>query len=112
MKVNLDQVLKNPKGEPFADNATLGMAAYSALGAQLPTDGQLPADKKQAVFRISVAIANGGEVELTAEDIALIKDRANQALPIFAYGAIVAALENAATVKSIAKEESTKEAKA
>lgn len=111
MKVNLEQVLLNPKGEPYQDNATLGMAAYSAMGAQLPTDGQVPIDKKLSMFRISQKLAAGGEQELTAEDIAIIKERAGAALGVFPYGSIVAALENAATVKAIGKDEA-KEAKA
>lgn len=105
MKVDLDQVLKTPKGEPFNDNATLANAAYSAMQAQLPTDAQLPADKKMLVFKISQKLASGGEQEFTAEEIALVKDRCSQALAIFAYAAVANAFENAATVKSIAKDE-------
>lgn len=106
MKVDLDKKLKDPKGADFQDGATIAMAAYNALSAQLPSDQQT-ASQPNAVdvqlkrYQLIQKVAQGGVQDLTAEDIAEIKKRAAQALSIVAFGSLVELLEQRAEIVDI-----------
>lgn len=95
MKIDLDVKLKTPKGEEFEDKASLGTALYAVLSAQLPTDAQIPANKRLDAYRLLQRIAAGGELEITVDEAADIKERANKLLPLPAFGAIMEQLESA-----------------
>ena len=79
MKVDFDALLKDPKGQEFADKATLGVAVYSVLMQQLPADAQTPAEKRLASYRLLQRVAKGGEQEITVEEAAEIKEQIGRA---------------------------------
>jgi len=101
MKIDFDKVLLTPMGVEFSDKATVATAAYAALSATLPEDAQMPMDAKLKLYRLTQAIANGGVVDLTAEDIVTIKTRASKSLPMIGFGALADALESKAQVVDI-----------
>jgi hypothetical protein len=81
--------LKNEKGEPQMMSDTIGLYLYAA-GSKKPLE---PADKMRA-YKICVQLQeHPEEVELEAEDMALIKETINDALVAGAYGQIVQVLE-------------------
>lgn len=92
MKVDLDQKLVDPRGNPFTDGATVAVAAYNALSAPQQTDATQPPEQALARYRLLQTIAKGGVQELTAENIAEIKKRA-VLLGVIAFGALCDALE-------------------
>jgi hypothetical protein len=93
MKLSLDEELKDPKGNAFTDKAKLGDALYGALNAPLQADQQLPLAEQMKRYRLSQRVGVGGEIEVTAEEIALLKERISRVFPIQVIGAIVDKLE-------------------
>jgi hypothetical protein len=55
------------------DEATLGMVATRALLASLPDEQSLSGEDKFKRFTLAMRIKDGGEVPISAEDIALLK---------------------------------------
>lgn len=97
IKVDFEAVLKDPKGQDFADKATLGVAVYSAFATPLQTDTMQEPAQRLALYRLMQKVGAGGVQELTIEEAATIKDRACKALQsLAAYGAIVDLLEKGA----------------
>jgi hypothetical protein len=109
MKIDFEVKLKDPMGKDFSDGATVKAAAYAAMTAQLPEDQQMQMDAKLKLYRLTQKIAEGGVLDLPAEDIATIKQRASKALPLIGFGALADALESKAQVVPI---EGSPEAKA
>lgn len=101
MKIDFDRKLMTPQGIEFTDKATVATAAYASLSAQLPEDSQMSMDAKLKMYRLTQAVANGGIVDLTSEDIVTIKTRAAKALPLIGFGALADALESKAQVVDI-----------
>jgi hypothetical protein len=96
MKIDFDKMLLMPNGKEFSDSATVATASYAALTSQLPEDQQLSQDAKLKLYRLTQKIANGGLLDLTAEDVSTIKARAAKALPMIGFGALADALETTA----------------
>jgi len=88
MQVDLDKVLLDPQGKESTDKATISTASYSALAAQLQEDAQMPQDQKLKQYRLIQKVAAGGTIDLTAEEISMIKSRAAKALPLVWFGAL------------------------
>lgn len=105
MKIDFDVKLKDPMGKEFTDGATVKAAAYAALTAQLPEDQQMQMDAKLKLYNLTKKIAEGGVIDLPAEDIATIKGRASKALPLIGFGALAEALESKAQVVPIAEQD-------
>ena len=93
MKRNLDQPMTDLEGEPFADDATLKTICFAALAAQIHGDEAMPIDKKMKQYALLQTVNKGGVVDLTAEDIALIKERGNKIFPIIPFGRMCEMLE-------------------
>ena len=87
MKVNFSAEITDLRGNPVKDgdeNLTLGAVACSAMLAVMSTDQNLPSAEKVRMFRLAQKAADGGEVEVTAEDVVLLKDRIGTL-----YGALI-----------------------
>lgn len=95
MKINFAAPLLDPKGQPFADKATLETACYAAFQQPLQTDMALPMDKRLAQYRLLQRIGAGGEQDVTAEEVAEIKDRVSRTMSLVVFGAVVEILESA-----------------
>ena len=82
--------LKNEKGETQMMNDTIGLYLYTA-GNKKPMSQE---DKVRA-YKLSLQMQeHPDEVELTSEDMTLIKELTNEALVAGAFGQIVEVLEN------------------
>ena len=83
MKVDFDAVIKDLDGVPMSDARTaagdgrlltLKTVCVNGLLAT-ETDKNIPGQQKLARFRLAEQINAGGEQNLSAEDVALIKER-------------------------------------
>ena len=93
MKRDLDQKMYDLDGKEFGDKATLKVLCFGAIATPIQGDDQIPMDKKLKQYVLLQKIHAGGEVDLTAEDIALIKERGAKHFSIIAFGRMVDMLE-------------------
>ncbi len=101
MKRNLDQVMTDLDGKEFADKATLKMVCFGAVSNPIQGDDALPMDKKMKQYALLQKINAGGVSDLSAEDIALIKERAAKLYPILIFGRTADLLESEPDLKSV-----------
>lgn len=80
MKRNLDTLLLDLKGEPVKEGVggetrpvTVGSILIQSLLTLTQEDQSLAADAKVTRYKLGLKVAPGGEVELTSEDLALLK---------------------------------------
>lgn len=104
MKIDLTQQLTTVTGQAFKQMApdgtitdmdcSLRAAILMALITPLQADAQMPAQKKLQLYRLAQKI-NGAEnvIDLPAEDVAAIKERASLVHGIQYFGAIDDAIE-------------------
>lgn len=77
MKINVDTVLKQLNGLPLKEgdnDFTLKSAAIEALMLMSPDD-QAGGEEKFSRYNLAIKVNAGGEVELTPEEAAMIKQR-------------------------------------
>lgn len=85
MKVhNLDKELLNEEGQPFRDKTTVKKALTLAAATPLQEQESVDAKYKLGMIAIKLQQARRGVVELSAEDVTLLKDRVGKL-----YGPIV-----------------------
>lgn len=106
MKRNFDVVLKKFDGkelvrrenpEPSAPEVplTLKHVAIEAIFAQLPGEESMSGQTKLDLHLLGVRVNAGGDVELKAEELALIKERVGRAWPAIIAGPALIALDPA-----------------
>lgn len=85
MKRNFDTVIKDIDGKPFADGTvTLKTLVITSIQIEAAGDERMPVTEKVDLFKIASKVVGGGDVELSAEEIAIIKARIGKTLkPIF-----------------------------
>ena len=94
MKRNLDTPILQLDGTEFADKATLGTVCFSAVVAVIPDDQNSEIYQKIALYNLAKILAIGGEVDLTAEDIVLLKERVGKVISnVVAIGRVFELLE-------------------
>ena len=91
--INLDQTLKNTKGQEFKDGdkpIELGSTLLWAL--EQKSQGQ---DMKESMscYELRKRIFKGGEVSLSSEDIILLKAKCHEAISQPAFFAVIDILE-------------------
>lgn len=75
MKLDFDRMIENPKGGVFKDGEQeicLGDFVYNCLQSMDPRDPDTAAKMKRG--RIAIKLANNGVVEVSAEEIATMKE--------------------------------------
>lgn len=96
MKVNLTIPLLNIDGEEVQEEGKvvlLKRIAVQALLAESPNE-QMGASEKLDAFMLAQKINKAeGEIEIKAEDVALIKKKAAVAMTTLAFGRLVEAVE-------------------
>ena len=81
MKVDFAAKLKNLNGDPIkmaggdSEVATLGDVAISALFTMTENDKKLTGPQKFDLYVLATIIKAGGEIDIKAKDIVLLKDR-------------------------------------
>lgn len=93
MRYNLDTDITTIDGKSFEPPSTLKAAIFTALSATLRTDERLTPEEKLKLFSLSVRCHEGGLVDLAAEDVAKIKERAGALFSIHFFGRMVQLLE-------------------
>lgn len=94
MKRNLDAPILQLDGSEFSDKATLGTVCFSAVVAVIPADQNSDITQKIALYNLAQILAKGGEVDLTSEDIVLLKDRVGKVISnVIAIGRVFELLE-------------------
>lgn len=93
MKRDFDQVMLDFDGKPFGDNATLKSVVFMVLSGQLEGDDKAPLDQRLKQYALVQKIHKGGVVDVSAEDITLIKTRAPKCLSLIAMGRLCEMLE-------------------
>lgn len=93
MKRNFDLPLLELDGTPFADKATLKSVCFLMLTTPLQGDNDLPLDQRLKHYALVQAVHKGGVVDVSAEDIALLKARAAKCLSLIAVGRVCELLE-------------------
>ena len=75
MNIDLKRLICGLDGKPFAEDATLGQACSNALWNPLRGDEAKPSAYKVKCASLALRIAGADSVDLSAEDIVLIKER-------------------------------------
>jgi hypothetical protein len=93
MNRNFDAPMLDLDGKPYTDKATLKSVVFGAIQAQLMGDEQMSTDVKLRLYTVASKIAKGGVVEVSVEDLALIKDRVGRAYSPLVVGEAFRLLE-------------------
>lgn len=89
MKINFDSVLKHISGENLKTNGedlTLKGASIEALIAIAESDRNATGEDKFKRYEIAMKVNAGGEVELTPEEVAVIKKRVGEVFGVAVVG--------------------------
>jgi hypothetical protein len=95
VKVNFSQVLIDLEGSPIVDNGkpvTLGAITAQALLAADPNTPESGDDKARA-YDIATRVYRAGEVEVSVEDVALMKKKIGQFMTAIVVGQTFRMLE-------------------
>ncbi len=88
--VELDRVLNDLNDKPFSDaegGFTLRRAMKAALGNSVPSDQTADAKAKEHCYDLMVQVKNAnGELEISSEDVAIIKKRVGEMYPPWIVG--------------------------
>ena len=93
MKRDFDTVLLNLMGKPFDDNATLQTVCLMVLTAQLDSDRSQSVQAKLACYKLAQKLLPGGIVDVTSEEITLLKDRVGAMCSVIVVGRVFDLLE-------------------
>jgi hypothetical protein len=99
MQRNFDVVMTQFDGKPFfledgVTQMTLGKCCFMATSMTMKGDEGLDLNAKLRLYKLSEQSFRGGVVDITAEDVATLKERAARAFGSFVLiGRIVVALE-------------------
>jgi len=80
MKRNLEQAVTKIDGTDFPERVTLGAVCFAAATAPLPEDERKGLEEKMALYRLASRISVGGEMDMSAEDLVLLKDRIGKSI--------------------------------
>lgn len=82
MKIDFSQEITNIDGTPFVPHETLRKVCTFVIGVFLPGDDLIPGDKKVALSGLGYDIYKaGGPIDLTFEQISVLKDRIARSFP-------------------------------
>lgn len=104
MKLSLNVEVKDFKGEVmFEDDSnkialTVLKVCLSVLGRALDGDVKMKGEEKLKLFKLGMKLTDSGEVELSSEDIVLIKNRVNKIYSPIVYGRCCEVLEGSVDV--------------
>ena len=101
-KVNLSAVITSYDGKPMKDggesdkDATLQSVCFGAMTAVLDGDNAMTGEEKMRAYKLTQKLVEGGEVELSAEEITELKKRINKAYHFLVVGRAFELLEGQA----------------
>ena len=80
MNIDMTQMLVNPDGSPIEDGLTLSKVSFQVLWNPIRGDENTGADVKARCGQLAIKIADKEVVDLSAEEISLIKERVGRAI--------------------------------
>jgi hypothetical protein len=89
MRVNLSAVIRDLKGEVIKDgknDLTLSTVCCGALLTPLPDETNLSADEKVRRFKLAVKLCDGGQQDLSSEEITMLKQLVGKVYPPLTVG--------------------------
>jgi hypothetical protein len=94
MKRNFSTPIRRIDGSEFSEPQTLATVAFQAATLQMQGDDRLAGPDKLRLYQIAQKVHAGGIVDVSAEDITLLKERIGKAFAVEVVGAAYAALED------------------
>jgi hypothetical protein len=96
MKIDFSQKPKTLKGDEFKvdENSSLSLGEACCEGLLAPLTDDKDFGSKSKKYKLSKKIIDGGVVEVSSEDITLIKEACGKVLSVSLYGAVEEMLEN------------------
>lgn len=76
MKIDFDALMKDFQNKVISEggkNTTLAAVACTALSAQFADEANLAADEKYRRYKLGCKLADGGAVDLSVDEIAMLK---------------------------------------
>jgi hypothetical protein len=104
MRIDFDTIIRDLKGEPIKDSAgdfTLSMASCSALLSPYPDEQDLDPKDKVRRYKLATKITDGGEVDLSVEEIADLKKLIGKAFPPLVVGRAYEILDPEPKVRAV-----------
>jgi hypothetical protein len=95
-KYKLDAPITDLEDKPFPGGETLRTVLLGACLNTLRADELMDAKQKVTLYLLSKKIAEKGDVELTSDDIVLLKDRVGKAYNPLVVGRVYEVLDPAA----------------
>lgn len=95
-QIDFSKPITNLDGQPLEEGkgGTLGGACLNVLTNQLVGDERMPGEQKAKFFELAVAIHGAKEpLDLSVEDVALLKERVGRAYPPIIVGRAWAMLD-------------------
>ena len=89
MKIDFDTILRDLRGEPIKDGTgdfTLGMASCTALLSSYQDEQGLDPKDKVRRYKLATKVSDGGEVDLSVEEISDLKKLIGKAFPPLIVG--------------------------
>jgi hypothetical protein len=94
--MNLTTSLTDIDGNEFQDKSTVKTAILGSLMNPLPGDETMVADKKVALFKLALKVNDtAADCQLTAEEVAMIKERVGKGYPPLIVGRVFQLLDPA-----------------
>jgi hypothetical protein len=98
MKIKIDEAIKTLEGKPIKEGKeaiTVKDILLQACTAHLQEDAQMQGTEKFKLYNLAQKI-NGQkkDIELTVEEVSLLKDRVGKAFNVLVVGQVWTALEN------------------
>lgn len=93
MKRNLDTPILKLDGAEYADKPTLKLICFTAIAEPLPGDEKLTPVDKLKLYALAQKLHAGGVVDLSAEEIAQLKDRIGRGYSALVVGRAFELLE-------------------
>lgn len=101
MRYNLDLPITQIDGSDFDPPMRLVTTVFNSITTAMRGDEVLTADDKLKHYALALRVHAGGVVELKAEDIAIIKERAGKLFFTVPYGRMVELLEGTAAIRDV-----------
>jgi len=98
--MNLNTEITDFDGNSFPDKPTIKSAVMGSLINVLRGDETLAAEQKVKMFELAMRIHGAEQIELTAEDVSLIKERVGKAYPPMVVGRVFQAIDPASVKKA------------
>lgn len=86
MKKNFEEAMLDHEGKPYTDGLTLKTVALTALTMEAIGDERMTASDKVKIFLLATKLAPGGTIDLSVEELTLLRERIGKTIRPIACG--------------------------